>query len=101
MNLQEQISRIQSMMNTDKNSHMFVRRRFDTDELDNLIKDVKELVEYGTDIESAIYDAAREFIKEKRFSDIDEFGNEESYWKSYLRYEEPLIKYIKEKLGYE
>ena len=98
MNLQEQISRIHEMMRINKGISPWLLRRFHIDELNKLIEDVNELIEYGTDIESAIYDAVREFIKEKNFSDVDEFGNEESYWESYLRYEEPLVNYVKERL---
>ena len=81
-------------------THWF-RRRFSIDELNQLVKDVEELIEYGTEPETAIYDAVREFIKEQKFFDIDEYGDDQSYWNSYLKYEEPLVKYVKEKLGYE
>ena len=73
----------------------FIRRRFSIDDLNKLIEDVTELIEYNGDIESSVYDAVREFIKEGKFSDIDEFGFEQDYWDSYLKYEKPLVKFVK------
>ena len=77
----------------------FIRRRFSIEELNKLIEDTIELIEYGGDIESSVYDAVREFIKERKFSDIDEFGNDQSYWSSYLKYETPLVEFVKYTLG--
>ncbi len=77
----------------------FIRRRFSIEELNKLIEDTIELIEYGGDIESSVYDAVREFIKERKFSDIDEFGNDQSYWSSYLKYETPLVEFVKHTLG--
>lgn len=77
----------------------FIRRRFSIEELNKLIEDTIELIEYGGDIESSVYDAVREFIKERKFSDIDEFGNDQSYWSSYLKYETPLVEFVKSTLG--
>jgi hypothetical protein len=79
---------------------LFIRRRFSPEELDSLIEDAKELIDGGGMIEIiAIYDAVREFIKSKKFSDIDEFGDDQSYWESYLKYEKPLVAFVKYKLG--
>ena len=77
----------------------FIRRRFSIEELNKLIEDTIELIEYGGDIESSVYDAVREFIKERKFSDIDEFGDDQSYWRSYLKYETPLVEFVKYTLG--
>jgi len=77
----------------------FIRRRFSIEELNKLIEDTIELIEYGGDIESSVYDAVREFIKEKKFSDIDEFGDDQSYWRSYLKYETPLVEFVRYTLG--
>ncbi len=79
----------------------FIRRRFSIEDLNKLIEDTMELIEYGLDIESSVYDAVREFIKERKFSDIDEFGDEQSYWSSYLRYESPLVEFVKHALELE
>jgi hypothetical protein len=76
----------------------FIRRRFSIEDLNKLIEDVTELIEYNGDIESSVYDAVREFIKEGKFSDIDEFGFEQDYWDSYLKYEKPLVEFIKHTL---
>lgn len=79
---------------------LFVRRRFSPEELDSLIDDARELIEDGGIMEIiAIYDAVREFIKSRKFSDIDEFGDDQSYWESYLKYEKPLVAFVKYKLG--
>ena len=75
------------------------RRRFSPDELDYLVKDIKDQIEEGESLDTAIYDTIREFIKERKFFDIDEFGDEQSYWNSYLKYEKELVQYVKEKLG--
>ena len=76
----------------------FIRRRFSIEDLNKLIEDVTELIEYNGDIESSVYDAVREFIKEGKFSDIDEFGFEQDYWDSYLKYEKPLVEFVKHTL---
>ena len=99
MNLQENIQRIQEMMGLNENLSPWFKRRFDIDELDDLIKDIKDQIEEGESLDTAIYDTVREFIKKGKFSDIDEFGTDVSYWESYLKYERPLVKYVKEKLG--
>ena len=99
MNLQENIRRIQEMMGLNENLSPWFKRRFDIDELNDLVKDVKDQIEEGESLDTAIYDTVREFIKKGKFSDIDEFGTDVSYWESYLKYEKPLVKYVKEKLG--
>jgi hypothetical protein len=83
---------------TDYQLNLFLRRRFSHDDLESVVNDVKELIDYGESLENAIYDGVREFIKGKKFSDIDEFGDDQSYWDSYLRYEKPLVAYVKSKL---
>ena len=99
MNLQENIRRIQEMMGLNENLSPWFKRRFDLDELDDLIKDIKDQIEEGESLATAIYDTVRQFIATKRFSDINDNGTEQEYWDSYLRYEKPMIKYVKEKLG--
>jgi hypothetical protein len=76
----------------------FLRRRFSSEDLDWLVNDVKELIDYGESLDTAIYDGIREFVKSRKFADIDEFGVEADYWESYLRYERPLVDYVKKKL---
>jgi hypothetical protein len=78
-------------------THWF-RRRFSIDELDDLVKDVKNRMKVYDYSEDAIYDAVRQLIATKQFNDIDNAATDNEYWKSYMKYEEPLVKYVKEKL---
>ena len=87
------------MMGLNENLSPWFKRRFDIDELDDLIKDVKDQIEEGESLDTAIYDTVRQFIATKRFSDINDTGTEQQYWDSYLRYERPMIEYVKERLG--
>lgn len=81
---------------------LFLRRRFSPEDLQTLIDDAKELIEDGGVMEIiAVYDAVREFIKSRKFSDIDEYGADDSYWRSYLKYEKPLVAFVKAQLGLE
>ncbi len=81
-------------------SSTFLRRRFTTEDLKLIVDYVKDMIDGGVSVESATYDGIiRDFIKNKRFSDIDEFGTEQSYWDSYLKYEKALDNYVKTKLG--
>lgn len=81
-------------------SSTFLRRRFTTEDLKLIVDYVKDMIDGGVSVESATYDGIiRDFIKNKRFSDIDEFGTEQSYWDSYLKYEKALDSYVKTKLG--
>ena len=77
----------------------FLRRRFSIDELNEIVYSVREQIEDGESVDTAVYDGIREFIKSKKFTDIDEFGDEQSYWDSYLKYEDALIPYVKSQLG--
>jgi hypothetical protein len=96
MNLKSTIRRI---LKEETEIPLFIRRRFTLEDLEWLVNDVKELIEYGESLDTAIYDGVREFIKGKKFSDINEFGPENDYWGSYLKYERPLVDYVKNKLG--
>jgi len=95
----ENIQRIQEMMGLNENLSPWFKRRFDIDELNDLVKDVKDQIEEGESLSTAIYDTVRQFIATKNFSDINDTGTEQQYWDSYLMYEKPMIKYVKEKLG--
>jgi len=99
MNLQEQISRIQSMMGFINESHLstYIKRRVTIEELDDLVNDVRDLIDSGYDRTDAIYDTIRQFIasnKNFRFPD----SPEQDYWDSYIMVEKPLVDYVKEKL---
>lgn len=78
---------------------MFTRRRFSPEDLLWIVNDVKNMIDQGFDVESAVYDGVRQFIKSGGLADIDEFGDEQSYWDSYLKYETPLVSYVKSQLG--
>jgi hypothetical protein len=80
---------------------LFLRRRFSPEELGSLVNYIKDWIADGESVDVAIYESVREFIKDKKFSDIDEHGDEESYWNSYLKYETPLIAFVKSELGFE
>ena len=95
MNLQESIRRI---LREETEVPAFLIRRFSSEDLDWLVNDVKELIDYGESLDTAIYDGTREFIKSRKFPDIYEFGPEADYWESYLRYEKPIVDYVKKKL---
>ena len=78
----------------------FLKRRFTNEDLKLIVDYVKDMIDGGVNVESATYDGIiRDFIKNKRFSDIDEFGDDQSYWDSYLKYEKALDSYVKTKLG--
>lgn len=79
----------------------FLKRRFSYDDLKWIVNDVQEMIDEGESVDTSVYDGIREFIKSKKFSDIDEFGDDQSYWDSYLNYERPLVSYVKMKLGIE
>jgi hypothetical protein len=86
---------------TDKQLTTFLKRRFSVEDLKGIVNDVKEMIDGGESVENAVYDGIRDLIKSKRFPDIDEFGDDQSYWNSYLMYERPLVSYVKMKLGLE
>jgi aminopeptidase N len=78
---------------------MFLRRRFSPEDLLWIVNDVQQMIDEGYGVESAVYDGIRDFIKSKKFTEIDEFGDEQSYWDSYLKYEIALVSYVKSQLG--
>jgi hypothetical protein len=78
---------------------IFLKRRFSHEDLLWLVNDVKKMIDQGFGVESAVYDGIRQFIKSGELDDIDEFGNEQSYWDSYLKYETPLVAFVKSELG--
>jgi len=79
----------------------FLRRRFSYEDLLWIVNDVQEMIDEGESVDTAVYDGIRDFIKSKKFPDIDEFGDDQSYWNSYLKYERLLVSYVKMKLGLE
>jgi hypothetical protein len=76
----------------------FLRRRFSYEDLLWIVNDVQEMIDEGESVDTAVYDGIRDFIKSKKFTEIDGFGDDQSYWDSYLKYERPLVSYVKSKL---
>jgi len=95
MNLQESIRRI---LREETELPLFIRRRFNHKDLDQLINDVEDaILRYGNDkhIDDAIYDEVRGFITE--FVDYEDWHNmnDNKYWDTWLKYETPLVNYVK------
>jgi len=84
---------------TDKQLTTFLRRRFSLEDLNWIVNDVKEMIDEGESLSTAVYDGVREFIQSKKFPDIDESGSVQSYWDSYMAYERPLVAFVKSQLN--
>ena len=98
MNIQENIRRI---LREETEVPIFIKRRFRKKDLDQLINNIEDaILQYGDDkhIEDAIYDEVREFITE--FVDYEDWHNmhDNKYWHTWLKYETPLVNYVKTKL---
>jgi len=97
-NLQESIRR---MLKEETEVPLFIKRRFNHKDLDQLINDVEDaILRYGDDkhIDDLIYDEVRGFITE--FVDYEDWYNmnDDKYWDTWLKYETPLVNYVKTKL---
>jgi hypothetical protein len=77
----------------------FLRRRFSFYELDNIINTVQQRIKEGDNVENSIYGTIRYYISLKKFDDINHQGTEQDYQDSYLKYEIPLVAYVKSKLN--
>jgi hypothetical protein len=77
----------------------FIRRRFSIEELNQIIRSVKEQIEDGESMDAAVYDTIRHYISLKKPSEINNDGTEQQYWDSYLKYETPLVEFVKYTLG--
>jgi hypothetical protein len=75
----------------------FLRRRFSFYELDNIVNTVKQRIKEGDNVENSILGTIRYYISLKKFNDINHDGNEQDYSNSYLKYEIPLVAYVKSK----
>ena len=94
MNLQESIRRI---LREETELPLYIRRRVSLEELDDLVLDVKSLIDSDYDKIDAIYDTVRQFVANiKSFKFNNE--TERQYWDSYIEIEKPLINYVKKKL---
>ena len=83
---------------TENQLEIFLKRRFFPEELEWIINDVQKKMGDGESLDVALYDGIRALIKSKKFYDIDEHGDDQTYWDSYLKYETPLVAYVKSKL---
>jgi hypothetical protein len=94
-NLQESIRRI---LREETELPSYIRRRVNMEELDDLVLDVKELIDSDYDKTDAIYDTIRQFIATKKSFKFD-YETERQYWDSYIDIEKPLVNYVKTKLN--
>ena len=91
MNLQESIRRI---LREETELPLYIIRRVNMEELDDLVLDVKELIDSDYDKTDAIYDTIRQFIATKKSFKFD-YETERQYWDSYIDIEKPLVNYVK------
>jgi hypothetical protein len=95
MNLQESIRRI---LREETELPLYIRRRVDMEELDDLVFDVKDLIDSDYNKIDAIYDTVRQFIATKKSFKFN-YDTEQGYWDSYIDVEKPLVNYVKTKLN--
>ena len=76
----------------------FLKRRFTPDELAQIVEAVKDVLEDGESVDTAVYDTIRHYVSLKNFQDIVDSGTEQQYWDSYLTYEIPLVLFVKASL---
>ena len=76
----------------------FLKRRFTPDELAQIVEAVKEALEDGESVDTAVYDTIRHYVSLKNFQDIVDSGTEQQYCDSYLTYEIPLVLFVKASL---
>ena len=94
MNLQENIRRI---LREETELPLFIRRRVNIEDLDDLIVDIKNLIDNGWSKTDAIYASVEDFMMSKGSFNFG--GNtEDEYWESVEKYETPLVDYVKSKL---
>ena len=94
MNLQESIRRI---LREETELPLFIRRRVSIEDLDDLIADIKNLIDNGWSKTDAIYESIEKFIISKVSFNFDGETVEEN-WDSYEKFETPLVNYVKSKL---
>lgn len=76
----------------------YIKRRYSPEDLDNLLNNVRFSIASGYEEDDAIYNEIRYFLSTNKYDDMNLEGNEQEYWDSYIRYEKPLVNYIKDKL---
>ena len=96
MKLQQTIRRI---LREETELPLYIRRRVSMGDLNDLVLDVKSLIDSDYDKIDAIYDTVRQFIASKKSFHFNN-QTEQQYWDSYLKIEKPLVDFIKSKLDY-
>jgi|LakMenE01Jun11ns_1017448.scaffolds.fasta_scaffold9323179_2 hypothetical protein len=77
----------------------FIRRRVSRSELEEMIYIINNYVDDGYDPEDLIYEMVRELLASESFQSlIDDSGNENQYWESYIKVEKPLVDYLKKNI---
>ena len=83
---------------------LFIRRRFAQKELDKLVNDINKKVnnEINYNLDDIIYDNVRQLIgfKSQQIG-LDQHAEESVFWPLYIKYEKPLVDYIKDRLSIE
>jgi len=96
MNLQESIRRI---LREESELPIYIRRRVSMEDLDDLVFDVKSLIDSDYHKIDAIYDTVRQFIASKKSFKFNK-ETEQQYWDFYVKIEKPLVDFVKSKLDY-
>ena len=73
----------------------FIRRRFSIEDINQIIRSVKKQIEDGDSVDTAVYDTIRHYIALRRPTRINDEGTEQQYWDSYIKYEIPLVGFVK------
>jgi hypothetical protein len=100
-NLQESIKRI---LREEIQFPLFIRRRFTQKELDKLVNDINKKVnnEINYNLDDIIYDNVRQLIGSKSQQiGLDQHAEESVFWSLYIKYEKPLVDYVKDRLFIE
>ena len=100
-NIQESIKRI---LREEIQFPLFIKRRFAQKELDKLVNDINKKVnnEINYNLDDIIYDNVRQLIGSKSQQiGLDQHAEESVFWPLYIKYEKPLVDYIKDRLSIE
>ena len=78
----------------------FLRRRFSVDDLNDLVRQAKYRIDnkWDENAEESVYGIVRQFMSSNINDVFNNIGTEQDYWDSYLKYETPLVSYLKSKL---
>jgi hypothetical protein len=88
MKLQDTIRRI---LKEETELPHFIRRRVSRSELEEMIYIINNYVDDGYDPEDLIYEMVRELLASESFQSlIDDSGNENQYWGSYIKVEKTI-----------